>query len=485
MTHDPLKPGKKTVALGASALGRGGNPNWELGTVISFNTATHTAVVRGHSGRPLRDVPLLRKGPGDFEHLEVGTTVAISCDLGFPVIIGVIEFVGPGQGTVTPVDVTGITGNGDDNPLVPARGAQNYKPPFAPTDLTAGDWVRVGTQGNHVAVLEGGVTSMGTPAALIRSLGLAGVLQLISRTSQTFNDFGEWHVENDQGRTSFVLRAGANQTTQTGADEQHWTIRLDVGATGDMFDFRITEPDGRVVFRLHVTGDGRVQFYGDGGVDISSGPNADAATVQDIAGKRAVQTGSDDSLDVGGARTTRIARASQTTIGTDKTTVVGASETRFVNNDVTQSAGGKKTEVVVKGIDTKLVNGGWMIDIGNPADGASISAEAAYHLRTAMGDMTFESGGAFTAHAKQTMELDGPHVKLGRTASHPLPKFDEFQQGLASFLRQLLAVLQVGTTGSPTAHTLTALAPALPALQQFVEKVALKLPFQSTKVKND
>ncbi len=475
--NDPLSPGKKAANLGSAALDRGGDPRWELGEVLSFDVATHTAVVRTHRGRPLRDVPVLRKGPGDFEHYDAGVTVSISYDLGFPVIVGCIDFVGPAQGTVTPVDVTGTD---NDNPLVPSHGSSNYKPPYAP-DMRQGDWVRVGTLGNHVAVLEGGVSSLGSPTALIRSLGLAGVLQLISRTSQTVNDFGQWHVENDQGRTSFVLRAGSSQTTQTGADEEHWTIRLDVGATGDLFDFKITQPDGHTVFRLHVTGDGRVQFYGDGGVDISSGPNADAATISDIAGARAADISSDDTLTVAGNRTTRIGKADQTTVGADKATVIGASETRFVNNDLTLSAGGKKTEVVVGGIDTKVVNGGWSVDINNPKDGATPSTDAGFHLKTALGDIVEESGGGMSLHSKKAMELEAPNITLGAHARHPLPKFDDFQGALGTFLTQLLAVLNAGTSGGP----LTALPAALPQLQQFIQRVQLKTPFQSNKVKNE
>jgi hypothetical protein len=484
-TNDPLNPGKRAANRGAAALERGRAPRWELAEVLSFNTATHTSVIRTHSGRPLRDVPQLRTGPGAFEHLETGTTVVVSYDLGFPAIIGCISMVGPGTGPVSPADVTGVSGAGDDNPLVPTRGTNNYKPPYAPVDMAQGDWVRVGTMGNHIGVLEGGVSSMGSPTALVRSLGLAGVLQLVSRTMQTYTDFGQWRVENDQGRTSFVLRAGADQSTQTGADEQHWTIRLDVGATGDLFNFRITEPDGRTVFRMHVSGDGRVQIYGDGGVDISSGPGADATTAHDIDGKRAVRISGTDTLETGETRTTKIGQADQTTVGTDKTTVVGASEARFVNNDLTTSVGGKKTEIVVGGADTRIVNGAWKLHVGDPADGATPATSSSLDLKTGLGDINAASGGAMTLRAKQTATLEGPHVKLGERAKHPLPKFDDFQKELAKFLSRLLSVLQAGTVGGSGAQRLAALDAALPMLRAFVQKVAGKTTFQSNKVKNE
>lgn len=491
---DPLRPSQQAANTGSAALDRGRNACWELAEVLSYNTGTHTAVVRTHRGRPLRDVPQLRTGPGAFENFDIGTTVVISWDLGFPVIIGCMSFLASGLGIVSPPVVTGISGLGDDNPVLSTQGSNSYKPPYAPTDLTQGDWARVGTMGNHVAVLEGGISSMGSPSAMVRSLGLAGVLQFIMRTSQTYSDFGEWHVENDQGRTSFILRAGANQTTQTGVDEQHWTIRIDLGASGDLFNFVITEPDGRVVFRLHVTSDGRVQLYGDGGVDISSGAGAGGIAEQEIAGGREVHVGNDDTLTVGGSRATRIDRTDETTVATDKTTVVGGAETRFVNGDVTSSVGGVQTDVVAGGTPadatpgrvartTKLVNGGWLIDIGNPRDGAAVSALAGYKLRTSLGDIDVESGGALSLKAQQIVDVDGLLIKLGGDA-HPLPKFDEFERELAQFLTTLLTALQAGTVGSSVSQTLVALPAALPQLQRFVQKVALGLPFQSVKVRN-
>jgi hypothetical protein len=493
--RDPLHPGKAAANLGGAALARGAGGRWELADVLSYNSATHTSVVRTHSGRPLRDVPQIKSGPGEFEHLETGSMVVVTYDLGFPAILGCLSLAGGAQGLVSPVAVTGVAGVGDDNPLQPTMGTNNYKPPFAPTDLTQGDWARVGTMGNHVAVLEGGVASLGSPTALVRSLGLSGLLQLIARRVQVDTDFGEWHTENDQGRTSFVLRGGANQSTQTGADEQHWTVRLDLGATGDLFRFEITEPDGRTTFRFHVTGDGRVQIYGDGGVDLSSGTAAEGLALQDIAGGRALHVAKDDELTIGGGRSTRVERTDETSIATDKTTVIGASETRFVNSDQTLSVGGQKVEVIAGGpapsatpgnlaVSTKLVNGGWQVDIGNAADGANIAALAGYLLRTSLGDIALDAGGAMMLKARQTVDLDGLLIHLGG-ATHPLPKFDTFLSELSEFLGALLIVLQGGTAGSPVAQQIVALPAAMPRLQEFVQRVALGLPFQSTKVRND
>ncbi len=426
MVYDPFAVSKMESNLGAGALDRGRQPRWELADVYVYNAATHTCEVKTHSGRPLVDVPQIKQGANDFELLRTGQTVVITYDLGFPAILGCIDLGGTADELPRP-SITNIHNVGENNPYLPTKGTASSKPPNAPTDLTGGDWARVGTLNNHLAVLEGGVTSLGSATALVRSLGVQGVLQLIAKSMQTFTDFGEWRVENDQGRTSFILRAGANQTTQTGVDEQHWTIRLDIGATGDLFNFEITDPDGRSVFKFHIGPDGAIEIYGDGGVDLSSGANGTARTLQDIAGARDVQTGGSDTAIIGGDRIRSVTGLSQEDVGTDKITTISGQRAQHVNSDEALSVGGDRLEVIAGGaphnalpgdiaIDTRILNGGWKIDIGNPAHGANITARAAYHLRTSLGDITLEAGAAMQLKAARVLDIDGREIHLNGDA---------------------------------------------------------------------
>lgn len=465
-----------------------------LAAVVAYNSATHTALLRAHTGEPLRDVPQLRPGSSDFEHLKVGTTVAVHYELGFPVICGVLNLPGPPQDVLNAPVITGVGGVGNDNPLLPTDGDSNYSPPTAPSDMTQGDWAHTGALGNHVAVLEGGVSSLGSPSALIRSLGLIGAMQTIAKTTQTVTDFGEWKVTNDQGRTSFTLRAGSNQTSQTGLDEEHWTIRLDVGAAGDLFEFQITDPVGKTLFRFHVGADGRVQLYGDAGVDVSSGPNGNNEQTSDVLGSRTVNVGLDDTTNVEGNRSVTIAKALTENVTTDRKSSVGNNETVFVNKDRTLSTGGKKTEVVAGGSSqdakkgnvaytTKILNGGWAIDIGNPADGANISAQAGFELKTTLGDVSIDSGAGLTLKAKQIASLEAQLLKLNGE-SYSLLKTEDLLRDLGQFLMTLVIALQTGTVGSPVKQQLVGLNAVSAQLQQFIQKVSQGMPYTSTKCKN-
>lgn len=445
---DPLQVSRFEENIGASALARGGETRWELGNVVQYNSATHTSVVQTLLGRPLLNVPQIKTGPSEFEHLPVGTTVVISWDLGFPAIIGTIDLVAQAQQGFTPPTLTGVSGVGDEDPNQLTHGTNTYKPASAPTDMSAGDWARVGRLGNYIAVLEGAVTLLGSPTAEVRSMGLAGLLQLVARRYQAFTDWGEWRTENDQGRTSFILRAGSNQATQTGMDEQHWTIRIDLGATGDVFNFQITTPQGKNLFTFHVGPNGKVQIYGEGGVDLSSG----AQLAHDVIGDRTTHVEGNDATSIEGSRFNTVGASATDIINTDRKVSVGASDVSLVGLDRSTNVGRNAADTVV-GNSTTDING----------------------------NNTFKMKGTFqtkaastTVHSDGATALEGSVVSVNGT-DHPLPKFDVFLGDLAQHVASLISIL------TPLlAPDVSPLAPLL----LFAAKLGIQVPYISTKAKN-
>lgn len=414
--------------MGATGLGRTAHsPTWELGEVLTYNSATHTSVVRTHGGRPLQNVPQIKGTAGGFDHLPIGTTVVISWDLGFPAIIGCIDLGGTAQTAHPSPSLTGAAGLGDYDPIQTTQGTISHKPPNAPTDLMAGDWVQMGALGNHVAVLEGGVALLGSTAAHVQSLGATGTLRLIARRLQQVTDFGHLTVENDQGKTSLVLRAGANQTTQTGVDEQHWTIRLDLGATGDMLDFKIVEPEGRTLFRLHAGADGRVQLYGDGGVDLSSGPNGTGTLRQDIVGDHAQTVTGDVTHAIQGDAVYQIdGAATHTTAG---------ALTRAVSGNATTFIGGA-CDTGISGDETRAIAGA--------------------RLTQVQGNDTHRSDLDILHAARQTNTVEGQQVKLGSAATQPVIRGTQFQSAV---MAQLNAAGSTLTLASVSAAAVLAVPP--------------------------
>lgn len=411
----------------------------------------------------------MRATQGGFDHLQTGTAVVVSWDLGFPVIVGILDLVGGAQTALPSPTLTGVEGVGSNDATQPVDGSNNYRPPHAPTDIGGGDWSQMGTLGNHVAVLEGGLSLLGAPSAQVQSFGVTGLLRHVSRILQNVNDFGMWKVENLQGKTSFILRAGANQTTQTGLDEQHWTIRLDLGASGDMLDFRILEPEGKTLFRLHAGSDGRVQIFGDGGVDVSSGAGGLAETRHDIAGARSTTIAGDDTHQTQGDSTRSIDGAHTHSVGGDETRSVGGAGTEFINGNHAHGVGGDQTRVV----------GG--------------------KRKTSIGDDdTTSCDGNITVTAQQTHTTDGVRIKHGANAIEPHIKGTTFGSSVMSQISAAgaaattagavatAAILPDTITSTPTGATVTAvagLAAALTAIGSLLSAAAAAYPTtQSRKV---
>lgn len=474
---DPLRPWRGAANIGAAALARGAPqddtpPLYELADVLAYNSATHTAVLRTHSGRPLKDVPQIKATVGGYDHLPTGTTVVVFYGLGFPTIMGCIDLVGQAQSAIPAPTLTSVEGVGDADPTQATQGSNNYKPPGAPTDMTQGDWAQVGTLGNHVAVLEGGVSSMGSPAALIQTLATSGTLRAVARRIQQFTDFGQMKIENDQGKTSFILRAGSNQTTQTGLDEQHWTIRLDLGAAGDVLDFNITEPEGKLLFRLHAGSDGRVQIYGDGGVDLSSGPRGTGQMHHDIVGNHTTDVTGDSARTAGGS--------DSVTIDGSSTTSIGGNSARSTNGDSTEFVGGDR-DVGVGGDETHVTAGTRATKIG--------------------GDEDLSVDGNATSAARMTNTVEGVQVKLGKNAHEPNIKGQSFQASVMSQIAAAGSALQSGGaaasisiapdsfTGTPTSATVgtvAAIAALLTSVGALLSAAASAYPSTlSVKVKTE
>lgn len=465
--RDPLRVKPGAANLGGAALAEPSGKLFELGVVVSYNPNTHTSFVKTHSGRPLQDVPQIKTGPGNFDHLPSGTTVVVTWGLGWPAIIGIIDDVGLPQQAIPSMALTGVEGVGSDDPTQTSNGSNTYKPPSAPSDMGPGDWARTGTMGNHVAVLEGGLSLFGSLSAQVRSMGMTGTLQTVARRIQQVTDFGQMTIENDQGRTSLVLRAGSNQSTETGLDEQKWTIRLDLGATGDILDFRIVEPEGKTLFRLHAGSDGRVQIYGDGGVDISSGSHGVQQMRSDVAGSKVTLIAGDEAHAVQGAATTTIDGAASLSIGSDAMRAVGGASTEFVARDRVSGVGGAETQVV-GAARTVRIGGDDITDVGG-----DVQTHAGNSVK-------INADGAVDIVALQRARMNGSSIVLGSNGTYRAPAFDPFLSDLSSFLGDLLSALGSLTPSSPTT-----LASAVAKITVFAAKVGLKLPYMSKKVRHD
>lgn len=440
----------------------GSNTNWEIGEVLEYHAGTHSMDVRTMTGRELFSIPRLATDPKEFTLLQPGTTVAVSYDLPFPVVVGVIPIPAAPQPSLGDTAITGVPNTGADDPLQRTDGTLSYKHPEAPTDLKPGDRAWVGPMGNAIALLDGGVNIVGSPTAEIRTNALLGLVETFAQRQRNISDWGEWKIENDQGKVSYILRAGANQTNHTGIDEEHWVIRLDVGATGDLFNFQITTPTGNTLFKFYVGPDGRTEIFGLGGVDISSGNQGNKEQRHDIAGDHTQNVAGNHSKRISGTSATTFDKSETKNIATDKTTAIGNDLSIAINRHKSLNVGGQYVETIAGGAatdarpdqlakKTNIVNGGWEIDIGNPVQGANLVARAGFTLKTHLGDINLK----VTDAGKIMIDARNPDSVIlgGDLAAFHAAKFEPLQEFLTTLCSAIDARISIIETAMSSNFT--------------------------------
>lgn len=422
----------------------------ELGTVIEYHSDRYTAKVRTERGRVLTGVPRLRSMPGDVAPLSPGTEVLLSFDYGFPIIMGVLAM--PAQRGTTEGSPFSVTDQDPDGPSQSRLEVGNFRGPNEPTDLVAGDQAFIGQEGNSIGALTGGTNVMrSTPLSQVRTHSIGEMVEIISRNFRHVTDMGEMSISNTDGRVNMSFRGGTDQRSETGADEENWSIRMDLGSEGDLFNFELTTPRGQTLFRFHVDAEGHVEIFGINGVDLQSGTRTGGQHTEDHSG---------DST-----RTVRGNRASRTT-GSE--TRSAGSVTQSIDNDHVLSAGndiltsalrdvtvgaGRNLFFSVQGggdgenaVFYDVNSGDWLVDIGS-----STNQNGNYHVRTVAGDMSFEStlGGDFTVSTQTGNILtESQQVKLstsqpdsvilgGNSLASHLVKWEELQRHLLQLYRAL------------------------------------------------
>lgn len=386
---------------GASRHGSSGDQTrrGEFGSVILFDSNTLAATVRTERGRVLRGVPCLRATPGEVSALPVGTEVAISYEYGPPVITGCISLPSTKNEGTPAISITDAEGFGGQGFNQAPFSEGNYRKPGEPTDLIPGDWAQFNKDGNGVAVLGGGTTILkGSPLAQIRAHSINDLVEIFSRNFRHITDMGESQITNEDGKINWSFRGGVTQRTETGPDEERWTIRADLGAVGDVFNFELTTPKGQTLFKFHVDASGRCEIFGINGVNIDSGDRYNGEHSENHTGNSKKTIGKNETKSIGGT-------AEHSYGGTFRENISGDQET-LVNNDLNiaamrdvKIAAGRGLNVSVTGPlpPVPLIQDAAVIDIAS--GNLSINVGTAqplppttcnYNLSVASGDITQE-----------------------------------------------------------------------------------------------
>ena len=369
------------------------NTSGAQGTVTDYRADTYTATVATADGRVIPGVGRMRSHPGDIAALPVGTEVLISWDWGFPIIVGIFPLPSgknKGTATVSATDISGVGGQGENQSILPEG---NYRNPGEPTDFIPGDIGTVGPEGNILAALTGGVNMLkSSPLSQIRTHLVNDLVEIISRNYRHITDMGESTITNENGRVNWCFRGGTDQRSETSGTEEKWTIRMDMGAVGDIFNLEFTTPKGQTLFKFHVDASGHCEIFGVNGVNISSGSRFDGGHSEEHSGNSTTAINGSKSTSVGGAQQSAIAGNATQDVGGDLTQTVGNDWGVQALRDMVISAG-RQMIVSAQGslipggtaLTFDIENGDWVVDIGAPT-----SPLSAFKMTTFKGDISHE-----------------------------------------------------------------------------------------------
>lgn len=377
----------------------------EFATVISFQADTYAATVRTERGRTLNGVPIRRSSPGELITYPAGTEVLVSYEYGPPIIMGVIS-TPAGRHANTPTynvtsGINGFGGQGDDKDTLNAAG--NFRQAQEPTDLMPGDYGTIGQDGNLIATLEGGVNVIkSSPLSQIRTHKIGDLVEIFSRNYRHVTDMGEFKIQNNDGRINMSFRGASDQRSEAGPDEENWTVRMDLGSEGDMFNFELCTPQGQTMFKLHVDSDGAAELFSINGLSLGSGSRSGGSHNEEHTG--------DSSRLLSGNRTTNITGDETKNIGgTASTTVDGDNEANVGNDHRVQAlrdiaiGAGRNMNVAVQGGEGNdalvfdVEDGHWTVNVGSAS-----APDSGINFNTFRGDYTFTSqaGGDYVVETR-------------------------------------------------------------------------------------
>jgi len=430
---NPLFPAEAALPQGQGPfVATSGRLPLVRGTIFSVDARGHMYAVTLNDGRHMQ-MGRLRLHPGDLTLLPAHTQVLVSFDAGMPYIIGCLPPEVASVTEETPQSVTDVPGHGGDDPVLQRNMGAASRAPGEPKDLMPGDYVGLSPDGASVAALHGQLAQLrGGPLAKVQAFGGSDKVQIIASLLRVVTEMGEYNYVNDDGKTSFIWRGGTDQLTQTGPDEEKYTIALDVGHTGDMIRLEVLNREGQSLFRFHVSATGACEIFAAGGMNQHGGSAGSDVHPIRFYGRRETEVAGASSERISGDATHTYEGGHVETVSSDRSTTIGGKFRHDVTGDHTLGIGGDARETVV-GKKTTTTIGDHTVNV---------KATGAYAVNTAAGDQTFSPG---TAKFKvATSRPDS--IELSTNPSSHATKFEELQTIMNGFKGQLDALFALIST---------------------------------------
>jgi hypothetical protein len=417
--NNPLLPSAGAVARGEGALATPAAQRRERGFVVSVDANSHVYRVKLNTGPILDGVPRIRAYPGDLGLLQIGQPVRVDWGLGSPYIDGILPLETARPSNDQPEGITDATGHGGQDPVLNRNMGRTARAAGEPNDILPGDQAFLGPDGAAVGALQGRVALLrGSNLAKIVAHGADDKVDIFAGLLRVLTWMGESNYVNDEGKTSFTWQGGADQLTQSGPDEEKYTVRLAVGHLGNMLRLEITTPDGQPLFRFHVDPNGRCELYSRGGLNQQSGSSDGQLHPVRFHGTRSVEIEGTDLQRVSGEAESTYEAGVSTTVSLDDTKTVGQDYTRTINRNLNIQVGGVANYLVHGPAKTTVTSGDFSVEVQGAND---------YHVQqVGSGNIIHEPvGGKF-----QVRTSNPDSVELTSNPSSHAVKFEELQQAL-------------------------------------------------------
>lgn len=377
---------------------------WERCTVNAVDPVTYTCDVYTETGREFYGLPwpsthLDSSGPaGDITAPRLLQKMIIHYNLGVPRLIASDPVL-----QKTPEAETSISGisSGSGSKNI-SRNRPNYRG-GRPKDILPGDWIRLGSRGNYVAVLEGGLSILrGGELSQVIANPHDDSVRILARNLDLYTDFGEIEFTNNGGQVNMSLSGGSQQEDETSPSVGGFTISADLGAKGDAFEFYIGDPRGTVYWRSHIRPDGSqelftgdIDSYSTGNCDYIVAGNKKDVVMKDYAGEirgsslRGVQ--GDCRETVYGQKT--VAAAGVTFTAGENLVGTAAQEVRFLSGGLTNVPGESRNPSTL----FTVYNGDMEIRVSSSPDyGGADPFSAGFSVYTDAGDILLSPSSGYT-----------------------------------------------------------------------------------------
>lgn len=485
------------------------------GTVLDSDPATHTARVEldMNKGSPTCSI-LSRVHDPDLRGGEVylpkpGARVIVSyTDDNEPFILGYLkEASSSGEpGTNTPGDLMKNSAipmadpyTGGANDPVNRLGGEDSRREGDAGDAGRGDWLLNSSDGNGLAVLEGGVNIF-KAGDLSQILGfkLGDLIRIVAQNFELFTGMGELRVTTENKKSKIEFK-GSTEAEDAHPTREQWNIESGLGGDANLFYLRFLDSgSGAVKAGITVTKDGDILIEG--------------RTVSER--QSSVST---SSVKVKQAETTTVRASDEKTVGLDynrKASNINLEASSSISNkaantfsvtasDVSTTASHLSVETVqgfrpekdgiaVPGFfaakTVNVSNGNFELSVGNPLSGGVPLLNSSIKATTYTGDIYLSSDIAGSIVLSSRLPsvlgnagpagiiLNSPHVHLGGFGEPIAPYFPGMAackfEALLAYVEALHAALDshihptsVGPSGPPVA-------PFTPVLTPFVAPIA-------------